>query len=447
MEANSHLFHSERGRVAFIISLLSGRALQWAQSLWETNAPVIGSTTAFCTHLKEVFGQQTAELSVHDQLFSIRQGKRETTSSYALRFHTLACMSGWNESALVTAFRHGLLAEIKQLIVVYEDAMGLEALIQKTIRVSQRLSACGLSSPAADPPPAQTSVAPPAPEPMQIDSYHLTTTERQRRISQHLCLYCGGDGHGTTTCPVRPTRPAVSTIQLPPLTANLTKTPVFVCNSHSSVAAQALIDSGSAGNFISQQTLEKLTAQRQRCPVDLRITTIQGKPLGRGRVRHFSPTLTLRVGHLHEETITFMVLEESTADIILGRPWLILHQPHIHWSTGEILQWGENCFDRCIHRPRRKGPSSSSVPSSLPVQSTSVESPETQVNVAIPPAYRAFQDVFSKRLATKLPPHRPWDCAIDLLPGATLPKGRVYPLSIPEQKAMEEYVHEALNIG
>ncbi|KAK3514295.1 hypothetical protein QTP70_012911 [Hemibagrus guttatus] len=49
--------------------------------------------------------------------------------------------------------------------------------------------------------------------------------------------------------------------------------------------------------------------------------------------------------------------------------------------------------------------------------------------------------------ATKLPPHRPWDCPIDLLPGTKLPKGRVYPLLIPENKAMEEYISEALQQG
>ncbi|XP_016404381.1 RNA-directed DNA polymerase homolog [Sinocyclocheilus rhinocerous] len=37
--------------------------------------------------------------------------------------------------------------------------------------------------------------------------------------------------------------------------------------------------------------------------------------------------------------------------------------------------------------------------------------------------------------------------AIDLLPGAKLPKGRVYPLSIPERKAMEDYIQEALKQG
>lgn len=52
--------------------------------------------------------------------------------------------------------------------------------------------------------------------------------------------------------------------------------------------------------------------------------------------------------------------------------------------------------------------------------------------------------MFSKHLATKLPAHRPWDCAIDLLPGATLPNGKIYPLYILEQKAMEEYIEDAL---
>ncbi|KAL0152743.1 hypothetical protein M9458_052466, partial [Cirrhinus mrigala] len=49
--------------------------------------------------------------------------------------------------------------------------------------------------------------------------------------------------------------------------------------------------------------------------------------------------------------------------------------------------------------------------------------------------------LFSKQAATRLPPHRPWDCAIELLPGAQLPKGRIYPLSIPE------YIMEALQQG
>ncbi|KAK3507066.1 hypothetical protein QTP70_003876 [Hemibagrus guttatus] len=40
-----------------------------------------------------------------------------------------------------------------------------------------------------------------------------------------------------------------------------------------------------------------------------------------------------------------------------------------------------------------------------------------------------------------------WDCAIDLLPSASPPKGWIYPLSLPESKAMEEYIESSLAAG
>lgn len=103
------------------------------------------------------------------------------------------------------------------------------------------------------------------------------------------------------------------------------------------------------------------------------------------------------------------------------------------------------CFESCLKLPTR--PSSPTRSTQLLLQATTIESPRGQHDIAVPEEYSPFRDVFSKQLATRLPPHRPWDCAIELLPGATLPKGRVYPLSIPEQKAMEEYVEEALRQG
>lgn len=52
--------------------------------------------------------------------------------------------------------------------------------------------------------------------------------------------------------------------------------------------------------------------------------------------------------------------------------------------------------------------------------------------------------MFSKAKAMVLPPHRPYDCAIDLLLVTTPPHNCTYPLSVSEQLAMEEYVDEAL---
>ncbi|KAK3563038.1 hypothetical protein QTP86_014292 [Hemibagrus guttatus] len=147
---------------------------------------------------------------------------------------------------------------------------------------------------------------------------------------------------------------------------------------------------------------------------------------------------------MHVEETTFLVLEESMADIILGRPWLAQHNPILSWSTGEVLKWGDTCFPGCFpHLPAPHSPT----PISLPVQATSIESPLINQPLRIPTCYAPFSDIFCPKRASKLPPHRPWDCAIDLLPGEPVPRGRIYPLSIPEEKAMEKYIKEALAQG
>ena len=65
----------------------------------------------------------------------------------------------------------------------------------------------------------------------------------------------------------------------------------------------------------------------------------------------------------------------------------------------------------------------------------------------VPTIYHDLAQVFSKDQALSLPPHRPYDCAIDLLPGALLPVGRLYNLSIPEKETMRKYVSESLASG
>ncbi len=66
---------------------------------------------------------------------------------------------------------------------------------------------------------------------------------------------------------------------------------------------------------------------------------------------------------------------------------------------------------------------------------------------SVPREYHDLGEVFSKDRALSLPPHRPYDCAIDLVPGAPLPSSRLYNLSRPEREAMEEYISNSLAAG
>ncbi len=439
-EMQPQQFVSDRAKIAFIMSLLSGRALQWAESIWNSRSPAVRSLNTFVDHFREVFGSSTSAISVHDELFRLRQAGM-SIHDYTVRFRTLAAASGWNETALLAAYRCGLDPLICQQMAIYDDMVGLESFLQKALHISQHLTACHTEESFTTAASPATQL--PAPEPMQTDRCHLTPMERARRVNLGLCMYCRAHDHLLPACPIRPTCPAVSTVQILPDVSKLPHIDALLIHMNQSFPAKVLVDSGASGNFISSLFLIQTNVPRHRNATHYQITNIQGKPLGKGLVRSRTPEVTLRIGSLHSEYISFLVLEDATVDIVLGRPWLALHHPDIHWNSGEVLKWSDYCLKRCLTNL----PVPPQADTSAFVCSTSIESPIPQRTVQIPTEYQAFQDVFSKSAATRLPPHRPWDCAIDLLPGAKLPKGRIYPLSIPEQTAMEEYIQEALQQG
>ncbi len=272
----------------------------------------------------------------------------------------------------------------------------------------------------------------------------LSSAERQRRITRGLCLYCGNGGHVISTCPIRPPRLLVSAIQPIPQNMKPLSIVVTLIAPNVSVSVNALLDSGSAGNFISGSLCRQLKIHTAINSKVYQVQSVTGKPLSRHNVRLTAGPVHLRVGILHEEDINLLVLEEATSDIILGRPWFALHEPQISWHTGDVLKWGNQCFPDCFPHLIQPSPQ---VNQPLSLNSTTIESPLEKQSIDIPQCYAHFSDVFCPKRASQLPPHRPWDCAIDLLPGESVPKGKIYPLSLPEQKAMEEYIEEALKQG
>ncbi len=268
MEMQPQRFSTERTKVAFLISLLTVKALLWARAIWNANSFIINSYDAFTNHFKVVFSSATGALAVSDQLLRLTQGY-STTSDYTLQFRMLAASSGWNEAALLSAYRHGLNPHIRTAMSIYDDTIGLENFMQRANRISQRLSACQPNE--ATHQLVSPTTRPPVPEPMQVDSTHLARAERVCHIAAGLCLYCGLADHFIQNCPVRPPRPAVSTIQLEPEITTLSLLPVQLLTPDHSVAVSALVDSGSSGNFISQDLLSRLHLPRRRHAQELRV--------------------------------------------------------------------------------------------------------------------------------------------------------------------------------
>ena len=147
------------------------------------------------------------------------------------------------------------------------------------------------------------------------------------------------------------------------------------------------------------------------------------------------PTTLLLSGN-HSEDIRFFVIDSPNSPLVLGRPWFEVHNPHVDWRTGRVTEWSTGCHALCLHSALTPEDGASALPP-----------PETVELSKVPAIYHDLAPVFSKESAMSLPPHRPYDCAIDLLPGAPLPSSRLYNLSLPERRAMEKYIRECLSSG
>ena len=65
----------------------------------------------------------------------------------------------------------------------------------------------------------------------------------------------------------------------------------------------------------------------------------------------------------------------------------------------------------------------------------------------LPHQYHDYLDVFDRKKSNSLPPHRPWDHAIDLQPGKNPPSSRPYSMNQFELKALRDYLNKELAKG
>lgn len=153
--------------------------------------------------------------------------------------------------------------------------------------------------------------------------------------------------------------------------------------------------------------LERLGGAEEDLETLVPVIGLDGKPLGPGTITKRTQKITMQVGLLHKEDILFFIFESPHDQLVLGHPWLMTHNPSLNWRNGELESWGTDCFRQCLV---------------LPLRATSIESPKVDKDFKVLESYIMFADVFDNPSPMPLPPHREWDCKINLFPGASLPK-------------------------
>ncbi len=90
-----------------------------------------------------------------------------------------------------------------------------------------------------------------------------------------------------------------------------------------------MVDSGATGNFIDTQTAAEngFRTLVRRTPYQLLL--VDGDAIGsnKGMVTHQTEPLTMKILRGHTEEIQFDLVTMGTHAVILGMPWLRLHNP------------------------------------------------------------------------------------------------------------------------
>ena len=225
-ENRSSEFTNDYDRILFASSFFRDKALSWLRPQLEfylerlrnpnsVYVPMFDTYESFVRQLRVTFGDINEQATAERELRMLRQTK--SVGFYTSEFQRIASILQWDEKALIYAFYAGLKETVKDEIARVGRPDSLNDLIhfatQIDARLFERLREQRFENKQNQPQltpvrylPVRTSKPGPTfPEPMDLSAStsrrsKLTSSEREHRIKNNLCLYCGQAGHKVSTC-------------------------------------------------------------------------------------------------------------------------------------------------------------------------------------------------------------------------------------------------------
>lgn len=226
-------FSSDGVKIHYVISFLRGSAFQWVtpyldyqRSYPSETQPLFSSLNSFFTEFLKIFDDPNRKVNAEKKLFELRQGKRSVTTLVS-EFQMLVVEAGFkfDNPSLFGMFYKSLNNEVKDELIKQDRPLDLSEYFQLAINIDDRLfqrrqekkadqssSRFSFSSRntfhSSAPVPARAKT--PGPVPMELDATSavsgrgkLSKSEREHRMKNGLCLYCGESGHRVVACPAR----------------------------------------------------------------------------------------------------------------------------------------------------------------------------------------------------------------------------------------------------
>ena len=225
--ASPDRFSTERAKCIYLLTHLTGPALDWAAPFVERESPVLDNYTLFTESLSGVFGHPDRIQNAMNRLTALRQGE-DSVATYAAKYQTIAGSLAWEQSTLIHIFRLGLNTNIKKALGAIEYPDTLQEMIVKATRAEQFLIESAqeeareaqtftsylpsnYTPPIATVPTAEANLKGIDTSKLSMNDVIKSLSPRdQRRITRNLlglCRFCGGDDHKVEACPKLKNKP------------------------------------------------------------------------------------------------------------------------------------------------------------------------------------------------------------------------------------------------
>uniref|UniRef100_A0A8C5P8S8 Retrotransposon gag domain-containing protein n=1 Tax=Leptobrachium leishanense TaxID=445787 RepID=A0A8C5P8S8_9ANUR len=338
-------YNSDFVKVRMVISLLGEEPKKWAHTLLQDHDPVLESWPSFAAALEAMYQDPHKRESAQNIIRALRQG-RHPVEDYVTHFRHYAHDTAWNEAALLDQFRRGLADHLKDELARVGVPRSLDTVIDFCIQFDRRWRERRNERPPSTPiggsrenqVPFNALVPVSNPrrteEPMQIGlvDRRLPQAEMDRCCRLNLCLYCGRANHQARVCPAKATSGRgksgfITTFSRPspllPMPHLLL--PISLQWQQKTFPLQAMVDSGASGCFMDTTlaTCISLPLSNKEIPVEIRL--VDGSPLSSGPITQESIPVQMSLGPDHSELLHFDIVTSPIFPVILGLPWLRLH--------------------------------------------------------------------------------------------------------------------------
>ena len=193
-----------------------------------------------------------------------------------------------------------------------------------------------------------------------------------------------------------------------------------------------MLDSGSAGTFINPEVVQRCGLNTQPRETPLSVTHVQGGKVGlvTEQVR-----CQMRKGN-HSEYITFDVVPLGKHAIIIGMPWLQVHNLRLDWEKCKVSFESEFCMENCITIMNKKDLEELEI-----MEISAIGKEEMDI---VPPELHSRLPGFDIEKARAMPETRkPYNFTIQLKEGKELPRfAKPYQLTPAQMEEAKKQIEE-----